>query len=201
MYATLGPRDASPEDCVLILPIGQQSARFRATIFQTLQRRNHEYNEGTGSRNTSLISGLVHSLGVAEEYRIMDESDQYPKIDLYEIQHNEKSGNTLKPIIAGIMNIGIGLFLLVVLCNTIIYILTSTNLSEGYFIYIIFAVIGIIFEVISILSGYYMIKRKRHRFALFGTILGLIGPFGLGANLLLFIPFLLIIMSDDEFTS
>ena len=24
---------------------------------------NHEYNEGTGSKNTSLISGLVHSLG------------------------------------------------------------------------------------------------------------------------------------------
>ena len=59
---TRGGRDASPEDCVLILPIGQQSARFRATIFQTLQRRNLEYNEGTGSRNESLIMWLSHSL-------------------------------------------------------------------------------------------------------------------------------------------
>jgi hypothetical protein len=36
---------------------------MRATIFQTLQRSSHKYNAGAGSRNTSLISGLVHSLG------------------------------------------------------------------------------------------------------------------------------------------
>ncbi len=43
---------------------------MRATIFHTLQRSSHEYNEGAGSKNTSLISGLVHSLGVAEEWLV-----------------------------------------------------------------------------------------------------------------------------------
>ena len=56
-------RDASPEDCVLILPIVQQSARMRATIFQTLRRSSLEYNEGAGSNNESLNTGLSHSLG------------------------------------------------------------------------------------------------------------------------------------------
>jgi predicted RNase H-like HicB family nuclease len=45
------------------LTIDQQSARFRATIFLTLRRSSPEYNERAGSNNTSLISGLVHSLG------------------------------------------------------------------------------------------------------------------------------------------
>jgi hypothetical protein len=58
-----GSSDASPELCVLRLTGIQQSARFRATIFPTLRRRNHEYNEGAGSNNESLIMGLSHSLG------------------------------------------------------------------------------------------------------------------------------------------
>ena len=38
---------------------------MRATIFQSLRRSSHEYNEEAGRRNTSLISGLVHSLGAS----------------------------------------------------------------------------------------------------------------------------------------
>ena len=39
---------------------------MRATIFQTLQRSSHEYNEGAGSNNERLLWGLSHSLGVGK---------------------------------------------------------------------------------------------------------------------------------------
>jgi len=39
----------------------------------------------------------------------MIESDQYPQLDLYEIQHAEKSGNTFKPVLGGIILIVINI--------------------------------------------------------------------------------------------
>ena len=46
------------------------------TIFESTPS-NHKSNAGTGSKNTSLILGLVHSLGVAEEWPVEDTKTKF----------------------------------------------------------------------------------------------------------------------------
>ena len=60
-------RVAELKFCVLRSRPFYQTARMRAPLFHALQLSSQEYNEEAWNKNTSLILGLVHSLGVAEE--------------------------------------------------------------------------------------------------------------------------------------
>ena len=144
----------------------------------------------SSDRGAGFIYTPVHSLGVAEEYRILTSSGQLPKLDLYDKDlYIKKDTNTFKPILAGLLLIIPGIMMIIL--NTFY----SNLLTQEIFILALYSAF-IICDIISIVGGIFAVKRIKHRFALLSSFIGLIGLNPLGI-----ISFILLMMSDDEFTS
>ena len=120
----------------------------------------------------------------------MEQSDHIPKISIYKPPVDEKSGLTFKPVLAGMMIIIVNISLMVMPIFSVYYIFSPLTI-----------IIGISFFSISIYGGVCAIKRIRHKFTLLCTVLTFIGGLGMGYAFLAIIPFFLIVISDDEFTS
>ena len=112
-----------------------------------------------------------------------ESNDHIPKISIYEPPVTEKSGTTIKPVLAGAMLIIFNIFL--------IYLIITTHVS--LFI--------IILLVISTFGGVLTLQRKQHKICLLCTVLTFIGGLGFGYGFLAIVPFFLIVISDDEFSS
>ena len=119
----------------------------------------------------------------------MEISDHISKILIYEAPYDENQEKSLKPIIAGLFLI---IPAIIILATTV----TRSNLfNEETFIQVSTLVI-LVFLVISIIGGIYSITRKRHKITLAAAILCFFG-----LNVFGIISFILLITSDDEFTS
>ena len=110
------------------------------------------------------------------------------QVDTYEKETKDNiDAKTIKQLIAGILLIIPGLLMIILSLDGFLETDSFTFMVR----IIIFACI-----VISILGGFCSIKRIYHRFALISSILSFIG-----LNVIGFIPLILIVLSDDEFSS